>query len=196
MTAQFLASFFGQGGPCFSDWYWLRNFWHILTESKMCIETGVCPSFRASSETRNALLWRFVSQSDNLLRQFTRIWKSEPLFALPWKRKCPNVGVLFWLFFRWVERSLFAQEPVKMNSFSHPCYPSAFHCLKLNLGTFYWSGFSDFRINTTAGSQSIMFENFGRRIFFGEMIADFLDGEDYYFESSLYSKLGNAIFLN
>ena len=108
-----------------------------------------------------------------------------------------EVGIIF----RRAERSLFAQGHVKMISFlSRPWHPSVFHLFKYNfLGT-YWSDLSDFCINITTGSRSIIFQTFGHcKIFFGELLAikknqfsDFVEGEGYNFESCLYSHFGNA----
>ena len=74
-----------------------------------------------------------------------------------------------------------------------------FHLFKSkHLGT-YWSDLSDFCINTTMGSQSIIFQSLDDRNFFRRAISekkikflDLLEGKGYICESCLCSKPGNA----
>ena len=64
----------------------------------------------------------------------------------------------------------------------------------------YWSDLSDFFINTTTGSRSIIFRISSRRIFiFDELLAmkssiflTFLEGKGYVSESCMYRKLANV----
>ena len=101
---------------------------------------------------------------------------------------------------RRTKQTLFERGRVKMTSFfSRPWHPSVFHLLKrIFLGT-CWSDLSNFCINTTTEKRFNIFLFFGRRNFFGKLLAkknqfsDFLGGKGYIFESCLYSKFGNAI---
>ena len=93
---------------------------------------------------------------------------------------------------------LFAQVHVKMVSFfSRPWHPYAFHLFKSKFLGRYWSDSSNFWINTTTGQRSIIFWNFSRWIFW-RVISEknsffgFFRGQRVFFESCLYSKLGNA----
>ena len=104
--------------------------------------------------------------------------------------------------YRRAERSLFVQGHFKMFSFlSCPWRPSAFQLYKSNfLGT-YWSDSSNFCINTTTGSRSIIFQTFDRRKVFSAsywrqkfQFLEILESIVRIFESCLYSKLGNAKF--
>ena len=94
------------------------------------------------------------------------------------------------IFFRRAERNLFAQGHVKMISFfSRLWHPSAFHLFKSNFLGVYRSDSSDFCINTTTCSRSIIFQTFGRQEFFWASLAIKISYFGFFLEA-------NGIFLS
>ena len=86
------------------------------------------------------------------------------IFSQGFQVKVPAITVII----RRAERSLFAQGHVKMISFFLPSVTSVY----VSSLQIYFSHLSDFWVNTTRGSRLIIFQTFGHRIFFLQVISE------------------------
>ena len=116
-------------------------------------------------------------------------WSSSEISTAEWVGEQGSEAISFGsnaslYFFRRAERSLFAQGHARMISFfSRPPHPSEFHLFKSKfLGPYWWDS-SDVCINTTTGSRSIIWQNFGRHMILAIKISifGFFRGQRVYF---------------